>query len=218
MISICVAIKNRTKVITKDGIQLNLFKNSINSIVNASKNIDFPIEIVIVDYNSNDVILEEWIYETIKDTNIELNILKLPFDEPFSRGKSLNIAGQAAKYDYLFFCDADMLLDKNVLNMGINFLNENKIFFPICYSYTDYTHSFGWWRSAGWGMVFVNKNVWIKYKYPEYFKWGKEDEVMRDSLISENSENIIRLPCMGLFHQWHPVAEGSTTIGIQRTE
>ena len=32
MISICVAIKNRTKVITKDGIQLNLFKNSIISL------------------------------------------------------------------------------------------------------------------------------------------------------------------------------------------
>lgn len=218
MISICVGIKNRTKVITKEGIQLNLFKNSIYSIVKASNNINFPIEIVIVDYNSNDVILEDWIYHAIKDTNIELTIIKLPFDEPFSRGKSLNIAGGAAKYEYLFFNDADMLLDETVLYNGINYLKQDKIYFPICLSFTDHTHKYAWYRTAGWGMVFVKKSIWIKHKYPEYFKWGKEDEVLRDSLLSEKLENIVRTPCKGLFHQWHPIAEGSTTTGTQKIE
>lgn len=218
MISICISVKNRTKVITKDGIELNLFKNSIDSIVIASKKVDFPIELVIVDYHSNDVVLEEWIYDAIKYTKIELNILKLPFDEDFSRGKSLNIAGQAAKYNYLFFCDTDMLLDDNVLCKGIYYLKQDKIYFPICSSFTDYTHQNSWWRTAGWGMVFINKKIWLKYKFPEYFEWGKEDLELKESLEKEYSLNIIRERCIGLYHQWHPLTMGSTSKGIQNIE
>ena len=218
MISICIGIKNRTKVITKSGVVLNLFPNCINSIVEASKKFDYPIELVIVDYNSNDVVLEDWIYDALKNTNIEINIIKLPFNEPFSRGKSLNIAGDNAKYDNLFFCDTDMLIDEIVLNSGLFYLKHNKIYFPICLSYTDETHKQAWWRTAGWGMVFINKNIWSKYKFPEYFKWGKEDEELREALKLEYKEDIIRSNCMGLFHQWHPVSEGSTTIGIQKKD
>lgn len=218
MISICIGIKNRTKVFTESGIQLNLFVNMINSVVSASKRMEIPIELVIVDYNSNDVILEDWIYDAIRNTKIELNIIKLPFDEPFSRGKSLNIAGTSAKYDNLFFCDTDMLLDEIVLSQGISYLKHNKIYFPVCLSYTDHTHKNAWWRNAGWGMVFIKKQIWEKYKFPEYFKWGKEDEELREALKREHSNDIVRNNCMGLFHQWHPVAEGSTTIGIQKSK
>lgn len=218
MISICIGIKNRTMVITESGLVLNLFRNLIDSIVNASKNLDYNIEIVIVDYNSTDVVLEDWIYDVVIGTNIELNIIKLSYDEPFSRGKSLNIAGKNAKYDNLFFCDADMLLNSDVLNDGLNYIKNGKIYFPICLSFIDNTHKKYWLRTAGWGMLFIDKNVWINYCFPEYYTWGKEDVDIRNRLIDDHKSDIIRKRCVGLYHQWHPIVNESTTKYIQKTK
>jgi len=215
MISVCVSNKDRSRVMTKRGVELMLFPNFVKSLVEASKKINFPLELIIVDYESIDYPLNEWIYEMVGD-NIFLKIISLSHDEVFSRGKALNIAASNSKYDYLFFCDTDMLLDETVLNNGLKYLNEGNTYYPMFFSYSNYEHNTGWWRNASWGMTFVRKDVWEQTKIPEYYVWGGEDDHFRDKIMTITP--IIREHCNNLYHQWHPLVKESTTRGIQDDE
>lgn len=214
MLSICIGVKDRSLVETESGHKLTLLPNCIDSIVNASLQLNFPIEIVIVDYNSIDNPLKNWIYDKIKlGKNLSIKIISLDHEEVYSRGKARNIAGENASYDNLFFCDTDMLVNADVLNKGYKYVDDNCIYFPICFSYANEKHTNGWWRDAGWGMVFVKKEVWNKTRFPEYYIWGKEDVDFKDNI---KESMIIRDICVGLYHQWHPIDKNSTSIGIQK--
>lgn len=212
MISVCVSNKDRSKVKSKKGGELFLFPNFVKSLVEASKKIDFKLELVIVDYNSIDYPLIEWVYDLVGD-NLSLKIITLSHDEQFSRGKALNIAAENSSYDYLFFCDTDMLLDENVLNNAILYLKNGYTYYPICFSFKTYEHNTGWWRDYGWGMVFIKKQIWELTKIPEYYKWGAEDNHFKDKIIQFTP--IIRERCEKLFHQWHPLVTESKTRLIQ---
>lgn len=215
MLSICIGVKDRSLVKTENGHVLTLFPNCIDSIVNASLQLNFPIEIVIVDYNSIDNPIKNWIYDKIKSgNNISVKIISISHDEEYSRGKAKNLAGDNSTYENLFFCDTDMLVNADVLKKGIYHCTNDSTYFPICFSYADEKHNNGWWRDAGWGMVFVKKTLWSRYKIPEYFVWGKEDGDFKD--LIKNETVIVRDICKGLYHQWHPIDKNSTTIGIQK--
>lgn len=138
MLSICITVKNRSRVIVDDHELLH-FPNCMKSIVGSADS-KLDCELVVTDWESDDWPLKEWLEKAAKPIPVQIITPK----GPFSRGKSLNIAAKAANGNYIMFLDADMLLCQAVINNGINYLCEGKGYFPVPYSFNGPEHELGW--------------------------------------------------------------------------
>ena len=199
-LSICITNKNRSIVEYSDK-KLYLLINCLNNI-NKLTLTNLKIQIVISDWNSDDLDIENWIKENINNPIIEYVVVKI--DGFFNRGKGLNIAFKNSKYDNILFLDADMLISNNMIIEGLKTLDTNNAFFPICYSYNDIDHNLGWWRKEGFGNCMVTRKMIVDIKgWRELDKWGKEDNIFIDNL-KKKKYNIVRYNLMNFYHQWHP--------------
>lgn len=197
MVSICITVKNRSKV-EANGYTLNLFPNCIQSIVESVPG-NIACEIVVSDWGSDDWPLDSW----VKNKAFPLQVQIIPLEGAFSRGRGLNEAARFAKSDYLFFLDADMLVSSEIITAGIKYLDENKAFFPIVYSFYDSMHQDGWWRKEGFGNCMVTKKMFNEAgRWPDYKAWGKEDNDFYSKIGSVTE--IVREAVPGFYHQWHP--------------
>jgi len=211
-LTICVAHKNRSRVKYGDGKYLELFPQMIDSLNHACIALgNVYIDMVITDFNSTEYPPESWIK---KIANFPVKVIKRNQKDPnkFNRGYGLNEAAKASSGQVLFFCDTDMLLSPEILSQGIHHALRGEAFFPICWSYSNPEHSKGWWRDSGYGMVFMPKQMWKSFKWPEYDGWGFEDNHMKDNLKKARIP-IIRDKAFNFFHQWHP--EGNRTLNEQ---
>lgn len=132
-----------------------------------------------------------FLIETTKRASI-LNIEVIEVDEPFSRGKALQIgASSLLPDDLMFFIDADIIFTKQaLLRIRKNTVQGKTIYFPIVYSLykpdvfnksyfvnttyffsqADNEYSFysiineqnGFWRQFGFGIVALYKSDYIK--------------------------------------------------------
>tara|TARA_Y100000590_G_scaffold352840_1_gene405594 strand:- start:221 stop:865 length:645 start_codon:yes stop_codon:yes gene_type:complete len=201
MISICMTCKNRSLVKVEEN-ELRLFPNCIDSILGVAGEVDDELEIVVSDWASDDWPLETWLPERLGG-KIPLSIVPIQ-EEGFSRGQGLNVAFSQSRGDKLFFLDTDMLFGSaDVFNASMGALNENLVAFPICFSYSDSTHTKGFWRHQGYGNVMMRRNHFIQAGgWWERRSWGREDNDLRDKLGKLTGlwrENVV-----GFFHQWHP--------------
>ena len=195
MLSICVALKNRSRVMV-DGRELQLFPNCVKSIVQSAP---AETELVVADWNSNDWPLHEWLIEAAAPLAVQV----IPMEGSFSRGRGLNKAAQAARGDVFFFTDADCLLCPLVIEQGRCYVREGKVYFPVLYSFDGPDHGGGWWRHSGFGNCIIARQLYEKTNgWPEYSKWGKEDDHFfeRVSAIAP----VVREEVPGFYHQWHP--------------
>src|SRR4051794_22976017 len=103
-LSICVTVKNRSRVRVADH-ELRLFPDCIESIARATSR-QTPVELVVADWESDDWPLNEWLPQAIADTPTRL----ISMTGTFSRGRGLNAAARASDGALLFFLDADMLV------------------------------------------------------------------------------------------------------------
>lgn len=191
MISLIITVKRRSRVDLPDRT-LYLFPNCVKSIP------EIDGELVVTDFGSDDWPLEEWIHDLCK---IPVTIVK--GEGAFNRGKGLNLGVQHAKGDVLAFGDTDMLWGPHFFSTGLKAVEENKAFFPICWSYKDPEHTEGWWRTVGYGMSVVKKDWYNQVGgFPEYQHWGREDDVFH-AKIRKNFP-IVRPRLQEYFHQWHP--------------
>lgn len=223
-ISFCIAVKNRSVVnvqwngVTKNktfvpsyknkpvNFQLSLLKNFVASIVDACPK-GIGVEIVIVDFNSTDDPPENWIYKIEKADNKNIDIVLVKSEESFSRGRGLNIASEKATGDVVFFTDADMLISKEFIIQCFEIAFDNqKPFFPICYSYYTPFHQEGWIRSEGWGNLVIPRSYLSKISWWEKNSWGSEDNHMKEQLEGE----FVREQGVCLYHQWHPEGDFKT--------
>lgn len=212
MLSICLTVKNRSRL-QVNGHTLHLLPNCLKS-VSSSVPKGMECELVITDWKSDDWPLNEWLDHTV--TGLPVKHVMLEGDH-FSRGRGLNEAAKAAKGDVLFFVDADSLLNADVIRNGLRYVQEGRAYFPICYSFSDPDHRTGWWRDAGYGNCMVSRSMFETVKgWPEYYKWGKEDDDFKDRL-SENYE-IAREEVPGFYHQWHPNELAWKDVYAERTE
>lgn len=159
--------------------------------------------IIIVDYNSTDVNVEA-ITHQILDGHIRYIVKKV--DGPFSRGSGLHLAAEIAKErgnDALFFCDADMYFTHHyVFDMAEKAVKENRVYYPICFSFTQPDHMKGYWRDSGYGMMFISTEKYFGVKrWQHNISWGEEDNEMRRNF---SEDEILRIKSPGYFHQWHP--------------
>lgn len=197
-LSICVTVKDRSRVETDEGI-LNLFPNCISSLADVLHLTD-DVELVIADWQSTDWPVKEWIEDHILHAPIQLLNIKR---KGFSKGFGLNTAAKYATGDVLFFMDADMLIkDRRVIEDGINYITQGKVYFPIPFYYLDAEHSSGTFEK-GVGNVFISKTVFNEVGgFPEYEKWGFEDLDFYDTV--KKVRNIVVQKEVRLQHQWHP--------------
>ena len=197
MISICITIKNRSLVKVAGG-DLLLFPKCVQSIVEAVP-ADIPCELIVTDWGSSDWPLAQWLQQAAQPIPVQI----ISITGGFSRGQGLNIAAKAAKGDCLFFTDADCLLCAEVLRSGIKYLQENKAYFPVLYSFDGPEHKNGWWRHEGFGNCMVTKAMFeLADGWPEYDVWGKEDDHFHSKIAAQ--VKVVREEVRGFCHQWHP--------------
>lgn len=197
MLSICTTIKNRSRV-TVDERQLILFPNCVRSLV-ASAGPDVPCELVVTDWRSDDWPLAKWLEQTAAPLSVRL----LTLDGPFSRGRGLNLAANAAGGSVLFFIDADVLLCPEVIRHGLKHVREGRAFFPVFFSFDDPQHSSGSWIDYAYGQCMVSRAHYeASGGWPEYDCWGKEDDDFHARLKS--LVEVVRENVPGFCHQWHP--------------
>jgi hypothetical protein len=159
--------------------------------------------VIIVDYESTDVNVSQ-IAHQILDGHIRFVVEK--HEGQFSRGSGLHLAAEIAKkrgHDSLFFCDADMYFTRHhVFDQAKLVLEQNKVYFPVCFSFTQPDHLKGFWRDTGYGMMFIKTETYFSVEgWQHNISWGEEDNLMQGNF---RSEQIIRSKGIGYFHQWHP--------------
>lgn len=197
MLSICVTIKNRSRV-TVDGRELFLFPNCVDSIVKSVRQ-GFECELIVADWGSEDWPYHEWLERAAYPVPVRI----VQVGGTFSRGRGLNRAAAAATGDTFLFLDADCLVSSEMIDAGLQYAADGKAFFPILFSFADPEHTNGWWRDTGYGIcmmpaaVFRHTPGWL-----EYTDWGHEDDDFCNAVASV--AGIVRERANGLFHQWHP--------------
>jgi len=188
---------------TKDGkIVLDLLLNFLESLTKI-KHDDETFEIIITNFESDDYDMKKLFTKFPK-----LQIKIINEKSHFSRGKGLNIGFNNAKYENLFFCDADMLLTtRELFDNAYRELSLGKVLFPICFGLCEPSHQFGYFRNSGFGMCMLKNTMLIEngYKWSEYDSLGKEDDDFWN--FFNNKGLCSRYQINGYYHQWHPESQ-----------
>ncbi|MEM3097192.1 MAG: glycosyltransferase family A protein, partial [Nitrososphaerales archaeon] len=198
---------NRSFIVDEYGIVHKILPNTLQSIANNS-NVG-RLEVIISDWGSTDWPLKEWVPKIL--SGIDYKIIQV--NGSFSRGRGRNIAAEYASSDTIFFLDADVKPSKQALELAINKPKENICVFPKCRILTRNgipKHTGRVW-AKGYGVCAVKKKWWIDVgKWPEYIKWGAEDNLFHARINEYHIEHpdiirdIIRPEIYDLQHQWHP--------------
>ena len=233
-LAICISLKNRSYVNVEPEDPIETYKHIAKKIIDTPIPIDFEPNVfhdgsinlrllprmlislisikkptdkwtlIIVDYNSTDVNVERLCAGICSD--VLPYVVHTVKGYTFSRGTGLDTAAKIAKergHTSLFFCDSDMYFtERYIFDKAAEVLEEKKIFYPICFSFTLPNHQRGYWRDTGYGMVFMNTETYFNSsRWKHNVSWGWEDNELHASM---NKNKIVRIPCNGYFHQWHP--------------
>lgn len=188
-------------VLPSGEIQLFLLPRMLASLEAIKKN-DDNWHVIIVDYGSTDVDLNDLLEKTLVTIPYTVAVKS----ETFNRGGGLDAGALIAKnlgLDALFFCDSDMIFtDHDLFDQAYEALSDAKIYYPICFSFTTSTHTRGFWRDSGFGMVCMTTEQYFKTdRWKNNITWGWEDRALHDAL---DPGLLVRKRANGYFHQWHP--------------
>lgn len=216
-ISFCFTIKNRWNMTYEekygdDGIciqksNLRLFEKCLTSLVRLQKS-DEVWELCISDWNSSDCNLKSEVKNILKNTphagKIAYNFCNI--DQPvFSRGYGLNKAAKLASLPYLFFVDVDMMfLNRRVIENVYDYLSKGFVYFPICSSFTNVTHTDYFQQIHGFGNVALSRRNFNRKpdSWMNKYSWGEEDV---DYFTYYNQFGVVvRDYVKSFMHQWHP--------------
>jgi len=199
VISVCVTIKNRSRVAV-DGRELTLFPNCVQSLVQSLAKLE-PVtaELVVTDWNSTDWPLREWLEEAAAPWPVHI----ISQEGEFNRGRGRNAAAQAARGKELLFLDADCTLCPRLIQDGLNALHQGNAYFPVLYSFDNPDHTSGHWRHEGYGNCMVTRQVFDAVQgWPQHTSWGREDTGFHHRV--KDQTRVIREEVPGFYHQWHP--------------
>ena len=201
-LSICVNVKDRSRD-KCSGRSLTLFPNCVSSLVYSIRESQVAfgiIQLSVADWGSVDWPLTEWL-ESFAAGEMEVAIITP--DGAFSRGRGRNLAAEAARYNNLFFLDADMIVVPEVIRDGMECLAKNVAYFPEPWGYRDQDNTSTYRMDRGTGNCFVTRDQWMTAgKFPERTTWGHEDTDFHE-MIGRHYE-IHRPPVPRFLHQWHP--------------
>lgn len=195
ILSVCVALKNRSRLIEGSRVIEN-FPRMVRSLHEAASILG-PIELVVADFESSDWPLFEWLKSA---GNISVTVVTVK--ERFSVGRGRNIAAMHASCDRLFFNDADVLVDEHVITRGLQALDKGLARFPT-FQYLDFDGNRCEFEDFTHGISFIWKDWHVKAGgFPEFYFWGREDDIYCERI--SNFAEIERERDNGLRHQWHP--------------
>lgn len=202
-ISFIIVLKNRIRMEyispTRSGV-LELLPNNLKSLCNLIQPAD-NWEFVVIDFASTDADVDTFLRETLTKPNMSYKLKTL--NEPFNKGKGLNMAVELCTHDVLFFLDADMIIRTYDLFNDIQkyVIEHNKVFFPICWHYDDPDHVTGQKLPHGVGNVVHRKSEFVPYIEKE--TWGAEDTINYNKLshMGKVERNYYEDKFV---HQWHP--------------
>lgn len=202
-LSFVTVIKNRTKIQVshnKNPLELCLFENNLRSLISLIQPSD-QWEFVIVDYESTDVNMSEFVDTLPKMDNLVFKIFTVK--GVFDKGAGLNYGASLVTNPVVFFLDADMMIKTRVLFDDIERLvvQGNKVLFPICWSYKNPEHTQGWKRAEGTGNVIQKKETIVRYVNNK--KWGHEDKKNYEYFVKVKKAHRTYYN-QGFVHQWHP--------------
>ena len=222
-LTITVAIKNRTRFSVKHQgkqMELALFKRNVQALFKLHRSGE-PWELLVVDFKSTDVSMDRFLKEEFSQAQPGFSYRVISQEGPFNLGKGRNLGLKEARYPYILFLDADMLLtSRELIRAGQRFNDKGKAFFPVCLNYCDPAHSQIKVRKTGTGIVMLHKAIAIKHrlKWTTPPKWGGEDLVFFQSCVQPKAAARSIVPT--LFHQWHPTSQDwknrYTLIGVHR--
>jgi glycosyltransferase involved in cell wall biosynthesis len=202
-LSFITVIKNRTNIKVshnKKLLELHLFENNLRSLISLIQPSD-QWEFVIVDYESTDVNMSEFVDTLPKADNLIFKVFTVK--GTFDKGAGLNYGASLVTNPIVFFLDADMMIKTRSLFDDIEtfVVQQNKVLFPICWSYKNPEHTQGWKRGEGTGNVIQKRETIVPYVNNK--KWGHEDK--------KNYEHFVKIKKahrtyydQGFVHQWHP--------------
>lgn len=192
---------------TKQGqLALPLLPRMLSSLMRQKK-VDDDWVLIVVDYQSTDVDIQEMLETECGDRlpwHLE-TVDEYPF---FDRGGGLAKAAEIAETKYqadtLFFCDADLFFaSRDVLDRAIQSISNGQFYYPVFFSFVLADHSKGLWRDTSFGNFACSMNDYKKTEgWYHNVSWGWEDRALADS-IPELKKDRERVP--GFFHQWHPL-------------
>ncbi len=201
LISVCIALKNRS-LLSLENTTLKLFPNCVRELAQTARQLkdQGTIELVVVDFQSDDWPLEQWLTEAAGD--LRLKVISL--DAPFSRGKGINVAMENATSDRLFHCDADILLQPEAIRRAVEIIDKGKAWFPI-FQCLDRQGNPESWYDHSFGLVALHRDLaTLAGPVQEFQSWGGEDNLFHQS-VSRHTR-IVRERSPYLNHQWHPEA------------
>jgi len=195
-ITICTGIFNRSDN------YLNLFLPSVASCSNKDL-----ISLSVFDCGSNDVENLEQQIKNIWAGDLDYNLKHMPF----TRAKSFNRAVKYAKTKYVFLCDADMTIPKDIVLLVNRYVAYKRVWFPKCFFLYKNMNSKQLYKNGEWlnydatGMVACLKSDFLAIGGLDetYLTWGGEDTDLWKR-FHEAQFIVIRNKQRGLLHHWHP--------------
>ena len=163
-------------------------------------------ELVVSDWCSTDWPLQDWLPEacgwSAGCVGFSLQVVEIR-DQYFSVGKGRNRAATAARYDNLFFLDADMLVCKDTLTAGLMSLSKRRANFPVPRYIVSQGNTRNILMPTSKGNCFVTRDMWREAgTWKEWEYWGPEDWAFCDAI--EETTTVDRAEPVGFLHQWHP--------------
>jgi len=160
--------------------------------------------VIIVDYESTDVNVPQIVHQ-ILDGHIRYVVHSEKGQ--FSLGAGKYIAASLAKergHNSLFFCDADMYFTRHfIFDQAKEVLAKDKVYYPVCFSFSQPDHMKGFWKDTGYGTMFCKLETYFSElvkPWQNNITW-EENTLMFQNL---NENKIVRNKGIGCFHQWHP--------------
>jgi hypothetical protein len=203
-LSFVTVIKNRTELDILHGkkiVKLQLFKNNLLSLISLIQPSD-KWEFIIVDYESYDVNMSEFVKTLPIKDNLEFKVFTIK--GIFDKGAGLNYGASLVTNPVVFFLDADMMIKTRALFDDIEtfVVKENNVLFPICWSYKNPEHTEGWKREEGVGNVIQRRETIIPYINNK--KWGNEDTNNYEYFLKKKMTHRTYYD-QEFVHQWHPI-------------
>lgn len=194
-LSVCICVKNRSRLVDNHHERLML-PECIKAVVQAGENRN--IEVVIVDFESTDWPLRDWIGEVCG----ELSVRVIQAAGDFSKGRGHNLAVGASRSDRILLLDADVLIPRDFLGKAIRIVDAGSAWFPVFQDLRE-DGTLGSWRDLTTGIAALPKSVYFAAGgVREFRSWGGEDDLFLDAV--RRLVPIERGRVEGLQHIWHP--------------
>lgn len=198
-LSVCMAVKERSKTDTGEGVRYYL-PNTIRSIALSMLPGD-SVEIVVADWQSEDWPLAEWIHQMAVPATVKI----IQMDGPFCVGRGKNYATDIATKPTLLLMEGDVTVDRESLLAGCAAVERGVVYFPNIWWWTNPAHTDGSFV-GGLGTTFVSKIIFDQTGgFPEYGSHGMCDVTWHRRVDSKATcviENVRTIQ-----HQWHPRTE-----------